>query len=154
MKRVKLIATALVLAVLAVLAGRVTAQETNTQERSFLTFSTAVEMPGVTLEPGTYVFKLADSASRNVVQVWDKDEKRMIGHWTFVQAERPRVTNDTVVMFSETREGATPAVQYLVLPGREGRQGVHLSEGPGRTYRGAHRSKRRGAAEAIEASRG
>ena len=33
--------------------------------------------------------------------------------------------------FRETREGATPAVQYLVLPGREDRQGVHLSEGSG-----------------------
>ena len=119
MKRVKLIATALALAVLAVLAGRATAQETNTQERSFLTFNTAVELPGVTLEPGTYVFKLADSASRNVVQVWDKDEKNMIGHWTFVQAERPRVTSDTVVMFKETREGATPAVQFWYFPGEK-----------------------------------
>ena len=96
MKRVTLFATALVLAVLAVLAGRATAQTMNTQERSFLTFSTAVELPGVTLEPGTYVFKLADSPRRNVVQVWDKDEKRMIGHWTFVQAERPRVTEEKI----------------------------------------------------------
>ena len=119
MKRVKLFATALVLAVLAVLAGRATAQNVNTMERSFLTFNTAVELPGVTLEPGTYVFKLADSASRNVVQVWDKDEKNMIGHWTFVQAERPRVTEDTVVMFKETREGATPAVQFWYFPGEK-----------------------------------
>lgn len=116
MKRVKLIATALVLAVLAVLADRATAQNANTLERSFLTFSTAVELPGVMLEPGTYVFKLADSASRNVVQVWDRDEKNMIGHWTFVQAERPEVTSDTVVMFRETREGATPAVQFWYFP--------------------------------------
>jgi hypothetical protein len=119
MKRVKLFATALVLAVLAVLAGRATAQNVNTMERSFLTFNTAVELPGVTLEPGTYVFKLADSASRNVVQVWDKDEKKMFGHWTFVQAERPRVTEDTVVMFRETREGATPAVQFWYFPGEK-----------------------------------
>jgi len=119
MKRMKLFATVLALAVLAVLAGRVTAQNLNTMERSFLTFSNTVEMPGVTLEPGTYVFKLADTGSRNVVQVWDKDEKHMIGHWTFVQAERPRVTEDTVVMFKETREGATPAVQYWYFPGEK-----------------------------------
>lgn len=117
MKRVTLLVTALALAVIAVLAGRVTAQETNTQEKTFLTFSSAVEMPGITLQSGTYVFKLADSASRNVVQVWDGDEKRMLGHWTFVQAERPRVTSDTVVMFKETREGSTPAVQYWYFPG-------------------------------------
>jgi len=88
--KLKLLATALALAVLAVLAGRVTAQETNTLERTFMTFSAPVEMPGVTLEAGTYVFKLADTGSRNVVEVWDKDSKHMIGHWTFVQSERPR----------------------------------------------------------------
>jgi hypothetical protein len=117
MKRVKMIATALALAALAVLANGVAAQETNTSERTFLTFSGAVEMPGVTLQPGTYVFKLADSASRNVVQVWDRDEKNMVGHWLFVQAERPEVTGDNVVMFKETREGTTPAVQYWYFPG-------------------------------------
>jgi hypothetical protein len=119
MKRVKLIATALALMVLAVLASRATAQQSNTMERTFLTFSGAVEMPGVTLEPGTYVFKLADTPSRNVVQVWDKDEKNMMGHWTFVQAERPQVTEDTVVMFKETREGAMPAVQFWYFPGEK-----------------------------------
>ena len=117
--KVKLIATALALAVLAVLAVRVTAQETNTLERTFMTFSAPVEMPGVTLEAGTYVFKLADTGSRNVVEVWDKDSKHMIGHWTFVQAERPRVSEETVVMFKETREGATPAVQFWYFPGEK-----------------------------------
>src|SRR4029079_5879287 len=119
MKRVKLIATALALAVLAVGATRVNAKETNTLERTCNRFSATVEMPGVTLEPGTYVFKLADSPSRNVVQVWDKDEKHMIGHWTFVQREPPRVTDETVVMFRETREGTTPAIQYWYFPGEK-----------------------------------
>ena len=126
MKRVKLLATALVLAVLAVMAGQVTAQQTNTSERTFLTFSNAVEMPGVSLKPGTYVFKLADTPQRNVVQVWDQDEKNMIGHWTFVQAERPQVTDETVVMFRETAEGATPAVQFWYFPGeRVGKEFIY-----------------------------
>jgi len=116
MKRVRLIAIALTLAVLGVVAGRVTAQETNTQEKTFLTFSGAVEMPGITLEPGTYVFKLADTPVRNVVQVWDKDEKHILGQWNFVQADRPRVTDENVVMFKETREGSTPAIQFWYFP--------------------------------------
>jgi hypothetical protein len=116
MKRVNLIVIALVLAVLGVVAGKVTAQETNTQEKTFLTFSAAVEMPGVVLEPGTYVFKLADTPVRNVVQAFDKDEKHIIGQWTFVPAERARVTDENVVMFKETREGATPAVQFWYFP--------------------------------------
>ena len=117
MARVKVVATALLVAALAVIASGVAAQETNVSERTFLTFSSAVEMPGLTLQPGTYVFKLADTPSRNVVQVWDNDEKNMLGHWLFVQAERPEVTGDTVIMFKETRAGSTPAVQYWYFPG-------------------------------------
>ena len=119
MKRMKLFATALVLTALAVFAGTVAAQQTNVSERTFLTFSSAVEMPGLTLQPGTYVFKLADTPSRNVVQVWDRDEKNMLGQWLFVQAERPEVSGETVVTFRETREGATPAVQFWYFPGEK-----------------------------------
>jgi hypothetical protein len=119
MKRVKLIVTAMVLAVLAVLAGRVTAQQINTNDKTFMTFTAAVEMPGVTLQPGTYVFRLADSPTRNVVQVLDEGEKNILGQWTFVQADRPRVTEETVVMFRETREGSTPAVQFWYFPGEK-----------------------------------
>jgi hypothetical protein len=119
MKRVKLIVTAMVLAVLAVLAGSVKAQQTNVNEKTRMTFTGAVEMPGVTLQPGTYVFRLADTPTRNVVQVLDESEKNQIGQWTFVQADRPRVTEETVVMFKETREGSTPAVQFWYFPGEK-----------------------------------
>src|SRR5688572_20960967 len=119
MARVKLVATALAFAAVAAVASGVAAQESNTSERTFLTFSAAVEMPGMTLQQGTYVFKLADTPSRNVVQVWDRDEKNMLGQWLFVQAERPEVTGENVVMFKETREGATPAVQFWYFPGEK-----------------------------------
>ena len=83
-------------------------------------------MPGVTLDAGTYVFKLADTPSRNVVQVWDRDEKKMIGHWLFVQADRPEVSQDTVVMFRETAAGRRPAVQFWYYPGeRSGKEFVY-----------------------------
>jgi len=117
MKRMTTIATVLFLAVLAVLSTRVAAQDSNTQERSFLTFSAPVELPGVTLPAGTYTFRLADTPSRNVVQVLSRDEKEMMGQWTFVQAERPDVSNDTVIMFKENREGQTAAVQFWYYPG-------------------------------------
>ena len=125
MARVTLFVTALVIALVAVFSGT-TAAQTDTRDRTFLTFSGAVEMPGVTLPAGTYVFKLADTPSRNVVQVWDRDEKNMIGHWLFVQAERPEVSNDTVVMFKETAAGQTPAVHYWYYPGeRTGKEFVY-----------------------------
>jgi hypothetical protein len=117
MKRVTLIATAVIFAVVAVLTTRVLAQETNTQELTYLTFSNNVELPGVTLPAGTYTFRLADTPTRNVVQVLDRDQKKVMGQWLFVQAERPEAAKDTLIMFKENREGATPAVQYWFFPG-------------------------------------
>ena len=116
MTRVKLMTAAAVVAVMTMVGGAA-AQDTNTQERTFLTFSSAFELPGLTLQPGTYVFKLADTGSRNVVQVWNRDEKEMLGHWTFVQASRNRVSDENVVMFKEMPAGTTPAVQYWYSPG-------------------------------------
>jgi hypothetical protein len=118
MKRVKLIATACVMAMLAVLTLNVAAQDFNTNERTFLTFSSAVELPGVTLQPGTYLFKLADSPSnRHIVQVFSQDEKQIHATILAVPAERLDVTGETVVTFRETGEGAMPAVQYWYYPG-------------------------------------
>ncbi len=126
MKRVMTIATASVAAVLLTLTMSVSAQDFNTQKRTFLTFSAPVEMPGVTLQAGTYVFKIADTPSRNVVQVFDKDEKDIIGQWLYVSAERPQVTGETVVTFKETREGTIPAVQFWYYPGEKiGREFIY-----------------------------
>src|SRR6188508_3457546 len=112
MTRVTSIATAIVLAVLVRMSAPVAAQNPVPSERTLMTFSNTVEMPGVTLPAGTYVFRLADTPTRNVVQVLSKDEKDILGQWTFVQAQRPKATEDTVVMFKETPEGTMPAVQY------------------------------------------
>jgi len=129
MKRVMTIATASVAAVLLTLTMSVSAQDFNTQKRTFLTFSAPVEMPGVTLQAGTYVFKIADTPSRNVVQVFDKDEKDIIGQWLYVSAERPQVTGETVVTFKETREGTTPAVQFWYYPGEKiGKEFIYPKE--------------------------
>jgi len=118
MTRVKLIATACVMAMLGVLTLSVTAQDFNTNERTYLTFSSAVELPGVTLQPGTYLFKLADSPSnRHIVQVFSQDEKQVHATILAVPAERLEVSGETVVTFRETGEGAMPAVQYWYYPG-------------------------------------
>jgi hypothetical protein len=116
MKRVTSTITACALAVLAVLASQVQGQESNTSERTFMTFSSPVELPGVTLDAGTYEFRLADTPTRNVVQVFRKDGRDVVGQWTFAQASRPRVSSETVVMFREAKEGGTPAIQFWYFP--------------------------------------
>jgi hypothetical protein len=116
MKRAKLIATACFTAMLAALT--LNAQDFNTNERTFLTFSNTVELPGATLQPGTYLFKLADSQSnRHIVQVLSQDEKQIHATILAVPAERLEVTGENVVTFRESAEGATPAVQYWYYPG-------------------------------------
>jgi hypothetical protein len=117
MKRITLALVTIAFAMLATWTTRVAAQDTNTQQRTSMTFSNTVEMPGVTLPAGTYIFQLADTPTRNVVQVMSQDQKKVLGQWTFVQSRRPKATGDTVVMFKENREGTTPAVQYWYYPG-------------------------------------
>src|ERR1700685_3211694 len=47
-------------------------------KKTVVTFSAPVEIPGKVLTPGTYVFKLLDSSSdRNIVEAYDKDEKKL-----------------------------------------------------------------------------
>jgi hypothetical protein len=104
---------------LVALSLNVSAQQPDTRDRTIMTFSNGVELPGLRLEAGTYVFKLADTASRNVIQVFDKDEKDILGQWLFVSAERPEVSGDTVVTFRETASTSTPAVQYWYYPGEK-----------------------------------
>lgn len=129
MRRILTMATAGVAALFTAMTINVAAQDFNTQERTFLTFSAPVELPGVTLQPGTYVFRLADTPSRNVVQVLANDEKDIIGQWLFVQAQRPDVTGETVITFKETREGAMPAVQYWYYPGEKiGKEFIYPKE--------------------------
>jgi hypothetical protein len=42
-----------------------------------------------------------------------------MGQWLFVQAQRPEVTDDTVIMFKEKAENTMPAVQYWYYPGEK-----------------------------------
>jgi len=77
-----------------------------------------VELPNVTLQPGTYLFKLADSQSnRHIIQVFSQDEKQIYATILAVPAERQEVTGENVVTFRETAENTTPAVQYWYYPG-------------------------------------
>src|SRR5262245_21597084 len=95
MKRVNL-AAACTIAVLGFATIYAAAQD-NFNRRTFITFSNAVELPGVTLQAGTYLFRLADSQSdRHIVQVWSQDEKQIYASILAVAAERLEPTDETV----------------------------------------------------------
>lgn len=102
------------------LAAAAASAQSNFNRTTYLTFSTPVELPGITLPAGTYMFRLSDSTSdRHVVQVRDKDGAKL--HTTILAkpAKRLHADEETVVTFHELPAEATPAVRYWYYPGDE-----------------------------------
>jgi hypothetical protein len=85
-----------------------------TSDRSTLvTVSGPVSLPGVTLPAGTYLFRLADSqASRNVVQIFDRDRTKIVATLLAIPAERTQIADETVITFKETPSDRPPAIRY------------------------------------------
>src|ERR1700744_2982485 len=49
-------------------------------QKTVMTFSGPVEVPGQVLPAGTYVFKVADSPSaRHIIQIFTKNERQILG---------------------------------------------------------------------------
>jgi hypothetical protein len=103
-------------ALTAMIAPGARADEWN--KKTILTFSGAVQIPGATLPAGTYVFKLADiPGNRHVVQVFDKDEKKLYTTMLAVPNQRMEPTDKPIVLFSERATGSPQAVKVWYYPG-------------------------------------
>jgi hypothetical protein len=87
-------------------------------ERTLITISEPVMVPGATLQPGEYVFKLLDSDSnRHVVQIFKQgDERSLITQTLAVPTRRIEASDDTVLKFNPTESG-TPALKAWFYPG-------------------------------------
>jgi hypothetical protein len=87
-------------------------------KKTILTFSGAVQVPGATLPAGSYVFKLADiPGNRHVVQVFDKDEKKIYTTILAIPNDRLDPTDDPVVLFAERASGVPQAIKVWYYPG-------------------------------------
>jgi hypothetical protein len=86
-------------------------------KKTILTFSGPFQIPGKTLPAGSYVFKLADTNDRHIVQVFDKDQKHIISTLIAIPNQRMKVTDKPVVMFSERPHGSPQAVKVWYYPG-------------------------------------
>jgi hypothetical protein len=103
-------------ALTALIAPGARADEWN--KKTILTFSGPVQIPGATLPAGSYVFKLADiPGNRHVVQVFDKDEKKIFTTMLAVPNQRMTPTDKPVVLFSERASGSPQAVKVWYYPG-------------------------------------
>ena len=88
-------------------------------KRTMLTFSQAVEIPGKVLPAGTYVFQLADSAGRHVVQVFDQDG-RILATVLTIPTARLTAADDTRSTFEEQGAGAPFPIKKWFYPGELG----------------------------------
>ncbi len=87
-------------------------------QKSVFTFIKSVEVPGQVLEPGTYVFKLMDSASdRNVVQVFNREETHLFGTFLAISDYRLKPANKPIITFEERAPGSPEAVRAWFYPG-------------------------------------
>jgi hypothetical protein len=83
-----------------------------------MTFSGTVQVPGVTLAPGTYTFRIADTrGDRHIVQIFTKDDNKLITTAMTIPSERVEPTDGTLVTFAERSAGAPQAVKEWFYPG-------------------------------------
>src|SRR3984893_3626203 len=78
------------------------AQASDFDRLTYVTFSGPVEIPGVALPAGTYIFKLADPDTGNgVVPVLSNDGKTVFVTFFLLPVTRPAPAGETIVTFHE-----------------------------------------------------
>jgi len=88
-----------------------------TDQKTLVTFNEPVTVANFVLEPGQYVFKLADvQADRQIVTISTGDERRTIGMVEALPASRPNDAG-TAVSFYEAAPGAPRAVRNWFFEG-------------------------------------
>lgn len=87
-------------------------------KKTVFTFNAPVEVPGQVLPPGTYVFKLLDTAAdRHIVQVFNKDETRLIGTFLTIPDYRMSPPGKALITFEERPAGSPEAIKAWFYPG-------------------------------------
>ena len=87
-------------------------------QKTLMTFNEPVEVPGHVLEPGTYVFKVANTAAdRNVVEVYNKSENHLYGIFLTIPDYRSTRRGRVIVTFAERPAGSPDAVWAWFYPG-------------------------------------
>jgi hypothetical protein len=98
-------------------------------KRTTFRFTGPVAVPGVTLPAGGYVFRVADSAGRDVIQVLSADGKTPYAMFFALRATRAEAAKNPEVRFLETAEGMPRAVESWWYPAeRSGYEFVYPRE--------------------------
>jgi hypothetical protein len=82
------------------------------------TFSKAVQLPGLRLEPGRYRFELADPVEdRKVIRISTEDGQKQLGMLLTIPLTLADPAKDAVVMFGESPSSEPEAIKAWVYPG-------------------------------------
>jgi hypothetical protein len=100
-----------------ILGNPFTARADEWNKATTLTFNQPVEIPHMVLGSGTYMFKLADTVDRNVVQIYSGDGSRLYENVLAIPAYRQQATDNTVVTFEERATGSPEAINTWFYPG-------------------------------------
>ena len=121
-------ATAMMATVFAWTATPVSADQWN--DKTTMTFSAPVMVPGTTLPPGTYEFRLVEAtANRHLVQIRRDSSGEVLVTTQAIPTKRLETTGDVVVKFNPTEAGAAPAMKAWFYPGsRYGHEFVYSDE--------------------------
>jgi hypothetical protein len=87
-------------------------------QKTILTFDQPVEIPGLVLPAGTYVFRLVDSTvDRNIVQVLSQDERKLYATINAIPDYREHATGETTIVYQEGPAGAPRTIKEWFFPG-------------------------------------
>ena len=75
-------------------------------KKTKITFSGPVQVANTQLPAGTYVFKLADTTDRHIVQIFNEDETHLIATILAIPDYSLTPADKTVVKFAETSDGS------------------------------------------------
>jgi len=98
-------------AVAAVICGVSFHARANVPDTTYLTFSRAVSLPGVTLPAGVYIFERADQNVPDIVRVLSRDRTKVYLTAYTTSIPRPQGLGNRVVLLGEAVSGAPPQVR-------------------------------------------
>lgn len=100
------------------LVAALAAQAATFNKRTIIKFSQPVEVPGTILAAGTYNFTIpADAGSRNVVQIWDASNTKLITTILAIPDYSIHTPQETIIRFHERPANAPQAVKAWFYPG-------------------------------------
>jgi hypothetical protein len=108
----------LVVASLAMLFLTTNVRAGDWDRKTTMTFNQAVEIPGMVLPAGTYVFKLADlGATRDVVLVFNEEGTELVTTFFAIPDYRLTPYDETHIGFAERPAKAPVAIHEWFYPG-------------------------------------